>query len=507
MARLAPAGTTAFITFLLGTTSLHADITPEQVWESWQKQYAAYGFEVAPGSVNRNGDMLEIRNVVFTAEMADSSAMDNTRQGSRTVLTVPALLLQDQGDGTVKASVEGEITGTNETAMENGATEIAAITLRKTEATAIISGTPEAMSYAIDAPSLSMEVKTQPPAGDTAAAPAQFSMTLNGLSGTQEVVVEGSGQGMKTNLKVKGMTMSLIGADDESGSTVNAGIEIADLAIRGNGMMPEGADSTNPGNALGLGMIANSEMSYGKLSYKMDASTETGPVTLSGSADAGQATIALSREAFRYAASGQNTVIDMQTADFPVPLNAQIAQGSFDFALPLAASAEPQPFTAKVGLEGVAMSEQIWAMLDPQGHLGHGPATLIVDLTGKAKALVDLFSPEAAQSPVPPMEIDSLTVNKLQLTAAGADLTGQGAMTFDNSAGMPMPLGAIELRLAGANKVMDGLVAMGLMPQDQVMFAKMMMGMYAVPAGDDVMTSKIEFQDGGRILANGQPIQ
>ena len=120
-----------------------------------------------------------------------------------------------------------------------------------------------------------------------------------------------------------------------------------------------------------------------------------------------------------------------------------------------------------------------------------------------------LCSPPSAQaaSPVPPVQIDSLNVKKLQLTAAGAELTGAGALTFDNATATPMPLGAIDLKLSGANKLMDGLVAMGVMPQDQVMFAKMMMGMYAVPAGEDLFTSKIEFKEGGRILANGQPIK
>jgi hypothetical protein len=73
--------------------------------------------------------------------------------------------------------------------------------------------------------------------------------------------------------------------------------------------------------------------------------------------------------------------------------------------------------------------------------------------------------------------------------------------------GMPMPLGAIDLKLVGANGLMDKLVTMGLMPQDQAMFARMMMGLYAVPAGEDEMTSKIEFKEGGEILANGQRIQ
>ena len=38
-------------------------------------------------------------------------------------------------------------------------------------------------------------------------------------------------------------------------------------------------------------------------------------------------------------------------------------------------------------------------------------------------------------------------MKRLQLTLAGADLSGQGAVTFDTSQGMPMPLGAVDRRL------------------------------------------------------------
>jgi hypothetical protein len=243
------------------------------------------------------------------------------------------------------------------------------------------------------------------------------------------------------------------------------------------------------------------------MGFKVDAATEKGPVTGSGRAQSGHATVGLSREAVRYAASGSNTVIELQTMQFPVPMKATVDQGEVEFALPMAATTESQPFTGKIGLIGLNLSEQIWAMLDPTAKLDHGPATLIIDLTGKGKALIDLFSPAATASPAPPLQIDSLNVNKVQLTAAGAELTGNGALTFDNSMGKPMPLGAVDLKLAGSNKLMDALVAMGVIPQDQVMFGKMMLGLYAVPAGDDLFTSKIEFKEGGKILANGQPIQ
>jgi len=48
---------------------------------------------------------------------------------------------------------------------------------------------------------------------------------------------------------------------------------------------------------------------------------------------------------------------------------------------------------------------------------------------------------------------------------------------------------------------------MGVLPQEQAMSARMMMGMFAVPAGDDAMESTLEVTEEGRVLANGQRIR
>ena len=502
MARLRSAGTTTFLALLMSSTAVMADVTPEQVWDSWQKQYSAYGFTITPGSVARDGDVLTISDLVLTNESTTTIGTD--KQVSKTVLTVPAILLEDLGDGTVEGTVEGEITGQNDTTDATGKTETAKIRIDKTDASVVISGTPEEMSYLVDAPEISASIEAQPstPGGT----PAVLGMTLTELAGTQVMTTTG-GQGTKADLTAKAMALTMTGSDPEDASTIDATIEMQDLAIKGDSLMPEGADAAELGDAIAKGMRTNSQMSYGTLSYKMSSTTKTGPVSMSGSAESGQAVIAFSREAVRYSATGSKTRLDITTSDFPQPMSATIDQGEIDFAMPLSAKAEPQPFTGKVSLVGLAVSDQVWKMIDPTEKLAHGPATLIIDLTGTGKPLVDLFSPAAAASPVPPVQIDSLNVNKLQLTAAGAELTGAGALTFDNATATPMPLGAIDLKLSGANKLMDGLVAMGVMPQDQVMFAKMMMGMYAVPAGEDLFTSKIEFKEGGRILANGQPIK
>ena len=58
------------------------------------------------------------------------------------------------------------------------------------------------------------------------------------------------------------------------------------------------------------------------------------------------------------------------------------------------------------------------------------------------------------------------------------------------------------------NGLIDKVTKMGLVPQDQAMGARMMLGMFAKPGeGTDTMTSKIEFNADGSIMANGQRIQ
>jgi len=72
---------------------------------------------------------------------------------------------------------------------------------------------------------------------------------------------------------------------------------------------------------------------------------------------------------------------------------------------------------------------------------------------------------------------------------------------------MPKPTGSAEFQLNGVNGLIDDLVAMGLLPQEQVMGARMFLGLLTVPAGDDQLTSRIEVTADGQLLANGQRLQ
>lgn len=495
MARLNTAGATSLCILLLGTTALHADVTAQQVWDSWQKQYADYGYQLTTGSASQSGDTLVISDL----------KLSNTIEGSTFEMTVPEMRLREIGDGTVEVTGSQEIDAQANSKAEGQPALEMAIKITQANAAAIVSGTPEAMSYDLTAPEIVAELD-QTVAGDDKSVPVKLWASLSGLTG-RYLVTSDAGRTIQSSVKASAVKFTASGADPETGNTFNFDGSVANLDGSGTSFLPEGVDMKDFGAALGKGLKITSKMTYGATDYTLEATAPEGPTTIRGSAQSGSLDGTFAADGVRYAVTGDAATISATTTQVPVPIEATLDKTEFDFAIPLAASDAPRPFVAKLGLVGLALSDQLWGLLDPQNHLGHDPATLVIDLSGTAKPLIDLFSPEAAKSDVPPIEIDSLDVNKIKLTVAGADLDGKGAMTFDNSTGMPVPVGAIDLQLAGANKVMDGLTAMGLMPQDQVMFVRMMMGLYAVPAGDDQMTSKIEFKQGGEILANGQRIK
>ncbi|TAG15734.1 MAG: DUF2125 domain-containing protein, partial [Rhodobacterales bacterium] len=96
--------------------------------------------------------------------------------------------------------------------------------------------------------------------------------------------------------------------------------------------------------------------------------------------------------------------------------------------------------------------------------------------------------------------------------AVGVEVAAKGALTFDNDdlvtfEGVPAPSGNLNITIKGANGLIDNLIAMGLLPADEALMPRMMLGLFARPgAAADELTSVIEFKDGG-LFANGQKLK
>jgi hypothetical protein len=136
-------------------------------------------------------------------------------------------------------------------------------------------------------------------------------------------------------------------------------------------------------------------------------------------------------------------------------------------------------------------------------------------LNAKVTPFFDFLDPEqqeAAMMTDVPGELNSVVITELVIKGAGAEITGDGAFTFDNSDlqsfdGFPRPEGQVNFVINGVNGLVDNLILMGLIPEDEAMMPRMMIGMFTTPVGDDMLTSTIEVNSEGHVLANGQRLR
>lgn len=496
-------GAVAFAATLLSTTALHA-VTADEVWTAWQKEYAAYGFQIATGGQTRQGDTLVLSNVHLT----------NATDDAQLELNLPEVRLREQGDGTVEITLAREMTGASRATPESGEPIELDLRMTQTDSRAVVSGTPDDLAYKITAPVVVIDMtQAVPPATtesgavDLSKAPSPMTMqiTASGIDGEYHLA-DGADRRLTSSITAKS-TQLVMSSTGENGESLKLRGDIADVSSRSSTLAPQGTNLEDLNAALSQGARIDASATYGASTWIVESTGDKGLTTLSGASNSGDFVMTMAPEAIHYAATAQAPKVTAQLPDVPVPFSGTLDSANFDITLPMRKSDTPQPFVGKIGLTNLTLSDEVWSLFDPQGKLPHTPATLVLDLDGTARPVMDLFSTEAATQQQLPVQVDSLTLNRLQLTAAGADLSGTGAVTFDNTAGVPMPEGAVDLRLAGANGLMDNLTAMKLVPQDQMMFVRMMLGLYAAAAGDDLYTSKIEFKSGGEILANGQRIR
>jgi hypothetical protein len=263
------------------------------------------------------------------------------------------------------------------------------------------------------------------------------------------------------------------------------------------------------GAALQEGLAISFTSKQGESTGTMNQESPYMPMALTIKAGGGEASGQFNKDVLSLTSTGSGLQIDGTSGMLPVPVTVTSGPVEFGFNMPVTAVDVAGDYSFLMKLSQFSLNEEAWGLFDPQGALVHDAADLAIDISGKTKIDVPAMiaaSETGAEPPVPAPE--SLDITELSLKLAGAALGATGAFTFDNSMGMPMPLGEANVTVTGATQLIDGLIATGLITEDDAMGARMMMGMFMAPgAGEDELTSKIEMKEGFAIFVNGQQIQ
>lgn len=516
--------TTALLVGLFSAQSAFADLTAEETWDGIKALAAQYGEEIT-GTPKRDGDTLIIENAGFVYALTDIEASggvngDTTTKTGDVLITgaLGDLTLTEQRDGSVVLVTPEQMSMTVEMATDTGETIDLDMLISHSGLEGVYTGTPVALDLAYRADEVSLDVTEFKVDGD--AFDFDMLIKLSALVGTsltelgELVKVDG-------NFASEMFTMTMAAADPEGSGSIDLTAEVADLKTTSSTLLPQGGAAmfTDFARMISAGYESKGTAQTGATSMDMRFDGPEGSGTVDIDLTGTEGTFDMGGAALSYEAKykGLNTVIVSDQIPFP-QVTVKADESAFGLTMPIGVTEEPADLRLLTTLIGLEVDDFLWALIDPTALLPRDPATLVVDLSGKAKMLVDVFDPnvmgpDAAPLEGMPAELYALDVDALELDIAGARLTGNGSFEFDNAdlvtfGGMPAPDGTLNLELVGGNALLDKLVQLGLVPADQAMGVRMMSGLFARPGdGNDTLISEITVQKDGAVLANGQRLK
>jgi len=498
-------GAIAATAILMTGSTAFADVTARQVWDDWQSYMDGFGYDVTAEESESGGD-LKVSNVAMTFPVPE--------EDMSLTITLSEITFSDNGDGTVAISVPAQmpvtVVGDGDEAFKVGLDYL-------TQGwNMVVAGDPTDMTYTYSAATIGLALTGIEAEGETIElGTAEFEMA--NVSGSSRMTTGN----IRSNVQkiLAGAVSYAVDMKDpdnsESHFVVKGGT--ASLAMEAETNLPLELDMNNMAEAVKAGFAVDGRYEFGPGQMNFNFS-DRGDVTQGKtSSKGGSFIVSISEAGIKYGVGYDELSFEMMGGEIPFPVAMAMAEFGFDLLMPVSKSDEEQDFGLAFVLSDFTMSDMIWGIFDPSGQLPRDPATIAFDVSGAAKLFFDLLDPEAMEAAGSgeemPGELNALKLNDLTVSVVGADLKGTGDFTFDNTdlatyQGFPKPIGEVNLALAGGNGLLDKLVAMGFVPEDQAMGARMMLGLFAVPGdGEDTLKSKIEFTDTGGILANGQRLK
>jgi hypothetical protein len=498
-------GSSAIALVLSGSVAW-AEVTAEQVWTDFKSYLEGFGYTVN-GTEQPGSDGLTVSGLTLTMAIPND--------GGTASLVMDSMRFTELGDGRVRVLMPERVPMAITATPPAGQGEDITMTMDYTQNgfDLVVSGDPENIIYTYAAAEMSFALNSLS-MGDVQMEIRDARMTMTDVAGNSATTGTEPRQIAQTmTAGALSYMLDIVNPEDPTG-VVDATGSVENLSFDGNMSVPADIDTSDMPNALKAGFAVSGGYSYENGTSEFAVTGQGQSFEGNTSSEAGNLTIRLDETSILYAGQATGVAMNYAGTDIPLPITLTMGQAGFNMLMPIGQTEEPTDFGLGLTLGDVAVSDMIWGMVDPAGQLPRDPATIQIDLTGKARLTQDIMDEQAMMAASSPFgEIHALTVNALTLAIAGARLTGAGDFTFDNAdmstfPGMPRPEGALDLQLTGGNALLDTLVAMGLLPEEQAMGARMMLGLFARPgSGPDSLTSRIEVTPDGQLLANGQRLR
>ncbi len=494
-------GSTA-LACLFVANAAQADVTAQEVWGDWRDYFESYGYEVS-ASESTSGDTLTVSGLAMAMVLPEDEGTF--------VMNMPEVTFTNQGDGSVAIGMPAKTTIDFDVAPEDGEKVDATIEMDLTGMATVVSGDPNDMSYSYTAASLDMSL-TKLLVDDVKLDDVTFILSMADVIG-QSTMKRGDMREAQQTFNTGTVTyeVRVVVPEEDSNFVITGDME--SMRFSGDGILPNVIDAADPAALFRSGLSFGGRFEQGPTTQQITASDNGEPFSLESTSSGGELEFGIKDGAIVYNGNAKDIAVSVAGAEIPFPVSFDLEEAGYRLEFPMLASEEEQNFALGMTLGGLTVPDVLWNLFDAGAVLPRDPATVSFDLEGKTKLLKDLMDPELENSDEFPGELNALSLTDLVIELGGAELTGAGDFTFDNTDtdsfdGMPRPQGAADFRLLGGNGLLDKIVEMGFISSEDAMGARMMMGLFTRPGtAEDELTSRIEVNEQGHVMANGQRLK
>jgi uncharacterized protein DUF2125 len=484
----------------------YADITAREAWDSFKAYAEISGQNIEVGSESESGGTLLLSDVQVSMLFPGGAARSE----------LSSLSFNEQNDGSVAITLSPDYTISVNGEDVDGEQFDMRATLTHEGMNIIAAGEPEAVTWTYTANMLKLAMNMAA-TGGADDADVTVDMSVADMAGSY-AFAEGESADLAYDTITGAVRMDMTVSESDHGAQVRASLAFDGMEFAAEGALPVTENPEDFARALFNAGNLTGAYSLGAGTFALNVTEDGENFDLTGSSGGSEVNFAIQDGGFAYDTLTSNIDVTVASNAMPMPpVTVTLAEYGASLEMPMAQSDEPGDFGLGLRFVGLSVPEDLWRMFDPSKVLPRSPATFILDLSGKANWLFDIFDQDAAaameETDEMPGELHALTLDALQLSLGGAELTGSGAFTFDNSDletfdGLPAPEGVINLNLSGGNGLLDKLVQLGFIESQDAMGMRMMMGMFSVVAeGEDKLTSEIKVSKDGQVFANGQRLQ
>lgn len=485
-------------------TSVLADVTPQDVWQNMQDTVQPMGITLS-AETSGSADMMSLSGVTYHLDLPFDA-------GSLT-LDLGQLDLKAQGDGTVQMLYPQNATYTLTFTSTEGVSQTGSMGATYEDADIVASGLPGDVTYDYDVARMDITlddivipelIDFMSMQGFVEDYKGSFRTTVGEMVKVSGSYTMGQQEAVFTQRVTEdGVTVETEGK--QSAKTMAGGAQFT--------MPRDGMSILNLATALRAGLSIEFDAAASDYLSEQTSSVD-GQQIMSQSAltELYEVQMGLDQNGLGISGPMRNATLDVQMVQpVPLQLGMEIESGAFDMLLPLLKDDQFAPYRISFDLTGFRMDDSVWALFDPSAVLPRTPADVALKARGHARSMVewlDFLTVDAAMAKLTGMAVEAqdLTLETLRVSAAGAEIIGNGAMTFDNSGSEPLPIGTANFELNGINGLIDLLIQAGLLTDQDATGARMGLAMMTVPAadgGEDQLTTEVEMTPEGHVYVNG----